>query len=51
MLCYDKKISKALEYLKKEGQYEKAIELCITLRKWNEALALIKSAQSTGMPT
>jgi intraflagellar transport protein 122 len=48
LLCYDKKINKALEYLKKEGQFEKAIELCITLRKWNEALALIKSAQSTG---
>jgi intraflagellar transport protein 122 len=48
LLCYDKKIPKAIELLKKEGQLEKAIELCITMRKWAEAMDLIKSAQSSG---
>lgn len=48
LLCYDKKIPKAVELLKKEGQMEKAIELCITMRKWHDAMDLIKSAQSSG---
>jgi intraflagellar transport protein 122 len=48
LLCYDKKIPKAIELLKKEGHLEKAIELCITMRKWHDAMDLIKSAQATG---
>lgn len=48
LLCYDKKIPKAIELLRKEGLLERAIELCITLRKWAEAMDLIRSAQSSG---
>ena len=48
LLCYDKKIPKAIELLKKEGNLEKAIELCITMRKWPEAMELIRNAQSSG---
>jgi intraflagellar transport protein 122 len=48
LLCYDKKIPKAIEVLKKDGNLEKAIELCITMRKWSDAMELIKSAQSSG---
>jgi intraflagellar transport protein 122 len=48
LLCYDKKIPKAVELLKKEGLLERAIELCITMRKWAEAMDLIRSAQSSG---
>lgn len=48
LLCYDKKIPKAVELLKKEGLLERAIELCITMRKWPEAMELIRSAQSSG---
>lgn len=42
ILSYEKKFGKAIEHLKKEGKAEKAIELCITMKKWNEALTLIR---------
>ena len=48
LLCYERKIPRAIELLKKEGLVEKAIELCITMRKWNEAMELIKVAQNKG---
>ena len=39
---------KSCELLQKNGQLDRAIELCIKMRKWNEALSIVKNAQRTG---
>ena len=48
ILSYEKKFKKAIDFLKKRDNTEKAIELCITMKKWNQALALVRQAKRAG---
>jgi intraflagellar transport protein 122 len=48
LLAFDHKVKPASELLQKSGKLDRAIELCIKMRRWNEALAIVKNAQRAG---
>ena len=48
VLVYNKQFVKAINYLKKENQVERAIELCIQMSRWSEAVGLVRQAKQSG---
>ena len=48
LLVYNKQFVKAINYLKKENHVERAIELCIQMSRWSEAVGLVRQAKQSG---